>query len=327
MDNEFKQAEGIYQDLKEKYRQGAISRQEFLDEMKNLQVKDDQERLWMIGSQSGKWYFLKGQEWVQAEPEVKIRPEGACPYCGFENKSGADACARCGGGLKGSEDCCIECGAKLQPPLFRCPKCDAPQPGATPTSTPTPASLPQKPSVSAATPPPIPPTALTPAPVVAPAPTVAQAPAPIPAPAVAPPFASARAPAEKRPSPLPLPEKRPIQGEFLVKSVSPASMAFFGGALGIVLGIIFGAFIGATDLLSGQTAKLPGFLADMQGTLVGAVVYAAAGGIMGFLALGLLGWLKAHFLNLLLSFVGGIKVRLDQAAEKAAKKKKPVPLI
>jgi len=309
MDNEFKQTEATYQDLRAKYRQGEISRQEFLDEMKNLQVKDDEGRLWMIGSQSGKWYYLKGQEWVQAEPEIKKSAEGACPYCGFENKAGAEACARCGGGLQGAEDYCIECGEKLQPPLYRCPKCDAPQPGATPASTPTPPGIPPKPATAAVTSVSVPPTAASPFRPAAPAPAL------VPAPVLP----------EKKPSPLP--EKRPVQGDFLIKSVSPASFAFFGGALGIVLGIILGAFIGATDLLAGQAAKLPGFLADMQGTLIGAVVYAAAGGIIGFLALGLLGWLKAHFLNLLLSFVGGIRVRLDQAPEKAAIKKKRIPLV
>jgi hypothetical protein len=321
MDNEFKQTEAVYQELREKYRKGEISRQEFLDEMKNLQVKDDEGRLWMIGSQSGKWYFLKGQEWVQAEPEIKKTPEGACPYCGFENKSGAEACARCGGGLQGAEDFCIECGEKLQPPLFRCPKCDAPQPGATPASTPTPSGLPQKAASPAGESVSIPPTAPAPFRTSAPPPATSPAPSPVPAPARVP----SPAPYEKKP--VPLQEKRPVQGDFLVKAVSPASFAFFGGALGIILGIILGAFIGATDLLAAQAAKLPGFLADMQGTLIGAVVYAAAGGIIGFLALGLLGWLKALFLNLLLSFVGGIRVRLDQAPEKAAPNKRRVPLV
>jgi hypothetical protein len=299
MDNEFKHAESIFQDLREKYRLGEISRQEFLDEMKNLQVKDDQERLWMIGSQSGKWYYLKGQEWVQAEPEARKESQGACPYCGFENKPGAEACARCGGGLQGAEDFCIECGAKLQPPLYRCPKCDAPRPGATPTSTPTPSALPQTAPSPARTPPPLP------------------SPAPVPA--------AVQALLEKKL--VPQPDKKIIQGEFLVKSVSASSFAFFGGALGIIVGIILGAFIGATDLWAGGVAKLPRFLAEMQGTLIGAVVYAAAGGIIGFLVLGPLAWLKAHFLNLLLSFIGGIKVRLDQAPEKVLRRKKTGLLI
>jgi hypothetical protein len=282
MDNEFKRAENTFQGLREKFRQGEISRQEFLDEMKNLQVKDDQGRLWMIGSQSGKWYYLKGQEWVQAEPEIKKESKGACPYCGFENKLGAEACARCGGGLRGSEDYCIQCGAKLSPPLYRCPKCDALSPGATPTTVPTPSA--------------VAPTAPSPAPP--------QAPAQVPAQAVLIP--------EKKPAPQP--EKKPIQGEFVLKSVSAHSFALFGGAVGIVFGIILGAFIGATDFLAAQTAKLPGFLTDMQGTLIGAVVYAAAGGLISFLALGLLAWLKAHFINILLSFIGGIKVNLDQVS-------------
>lgn len=123
IDSTFKQAEETFQKLKAQLRSGEISRREFLDELKKLQLKDDQGRLWMIGSQSGKWYYLKGKDWVQSEPPTAKEIKTVCPYCGFENKPGAAICARCGGGIGEYVDVCPKCGAKLVPPLYECPEC------------------------------------------------------------------------------------------------------------------------------------------------------------------------------------------------------------
>jgi hypothetical protein len=123
IDSAFKQAEDTFQKLKSQLRSGEVSRREFLDELKKLQLKDDQGRLWMIGSQSGKWYYLKGKDWVQSEPPSARESKTVCPYCGFENKPGAAICARCGGGIGEYADTCPKCGAKLVPPLYECPEC------------------------------------------------------------------------------------------------------------------------------------------------------------------------------------------------------------
>jgi hypothetical protein len=269
MENPFKKAEDIYARLKEKFRRQEITRQEFLDEMKNLQVRDDQGRLWMIGNQSGKWYFLKEKDWVQADPPIqKKESRQVCPYCGLENKAEALACARCGGNVRAAADVCPQCGSHLQAPLYRCPVCDVPE---------SQAETPRKSK-----------------------------------PAPAPPAPAEAVPADSPPPQAASPAKKaPPAGVTVVRALGAPSFFFFGGATGIVLGIVLGAFAGSTGFLPGLSSFLPAFLAEMQGTLLGAVVYSAAGGVAGFVALGLAFFLTAVFVNLILSFVGGVKIRLD----------------
>jgi tetratricopeptide (TPR) repeat protein len=54
--------------LKEKYNAGAISVDQFEAEVEKLHFKDQSGTAWMIGAQSGQWYYHDGQQWVQAEP-------------------------------------------------------------------------------------------------------------------------------------------------------------------------------------------------------------------------------------------------------------------
>jgi len=270
MENAFKKAEETYARLKSQFRRQEISRQEFLDEMKNLQVRDDQARLWMIGNQSGKWYFLKDKEWIQADPPVqKKEPRTVCPYCGLENKPHALACARCGGNVRIAADICPQCGSNLQPPLYRCPVCDVPE---------------------------------------------AQAVA-VPKTDTAPATKSVSEPERKEDKKDKV--KESAGGFAVARSLDALSFLFFGGAMGIVIGIVLGAFAGSTRFLLGLTAVLPAFLKEMQGTLLGAVVYSAAGGLAGFVALGAAFFLMAAFINLILSFVGGVKIRLDVSGGKS----------
>ncbi|MBM3296942.1 MAG: hypothetical protein FJY83_05010 [Candidatus Aminicenantes bacterium] len=276
MENAFKSAEETYAGLKERFRRQEIARQEFLDAMKNLQVRDDQGRLWMIGNQSGQWYYLKGKEWVQDSPPVqKKESRQVCPYCGLENKPEALACARCGGNVRVAADVCPQCGSGLEAPLYRCPVCDVPE-SQSEEGRPAKSSKQGK-------------TAKTPA-----------------APAAVQPPGSGSSGTAGSVAPAPGASK-----EFLAQSLGAPSFFFFGGAMGIVVGIVLGAFAGSTRFLSALVSLLPAFLSDMQGTLLGAVVYAAAGGLAGFLALGLVFFLLAAFINLILSFVGGVKIRLE----------------
>ena len=54
--------------LKQKYNAGAISVDQFEAEVKKLHFRDRYGTAWMIGAQSGQWYYHDGQQWVQAEP-------------------------------------------------------------------------------------------------------------------------------------------------------------------------------------------------------------------------------------------------------------------
>jgi hypothetical protein len=127
MENSFREIAEIFRTLKEKFQKGEISRQEFIDEMKKLRIKDDQGRFWMIGAQSGKWYYFDGKDWISAEPPSHKEKKAICVYCGFENKIDAEVCVRCGGTLGEEPRVCPACGTRLQEPFLQCPKC-GPQP-------------------------------------------------------------------------------------------------------------------------------------------------------------------------------------------------------
>jgi hypothetical protein len=123
MENSFNDVIEAFNNLKAKFQAGDISRQQFIDEMKKLRIKDDQGHFWMIGAQTGKWYFFDGKDWIQAEPPSQKEKKAICVYCGFENKLEAAVCARCGGNFGSERSTCPKCGAKLQKPLMTCPNC------------------------------------------------------------------------------------------------------------------------------------------------------------------------------------------------------------
>lgn len=246
IDSTFKQVEETFQKLKAQLRSGEISRREFLDELKKLQLKDDQGRLWMIGSQSGKWYYLKGKDWIQSEPPSAKEMKTVCPYCGFENKPAAAICARCGGGIGEYADVCPKCGAKLVPPLYECPQCGK------------------------------------------------QEAAPITHEVTAP------------------PAPKPGRMVLVARGLKAVSFFFFGGTLGLLVGIILGAVVGATGAWSNVVAGLPAFFVESQGKLLGAIVFALVTGVLGFVIMGILFFLAAHVINLILSLTGGLKVVLSK---------------
>jgi len=99
--------------------------------------------------------------------------------------------------------------------------------------------------------------------------------------------------------------------EQVLRSVQPFSLALFFGSIGLLVGIVMGAFAGATDFLPGVMRILPPFLSELHGSLIGGLFYGLIGGIFGFLAIGLVGFLIAVLFNVIFSFIGGIKLYLE----------------
>jgi len=112
-------------------------------------------------------------------------------------------------------------------------------------------------------------------------------------------------------------EKKKIA--YVLRSVQPSSFFLFGGALGLLIGVLAGTFAGATAYFSKALTFLPQSLANLQGKLLGAIIYGLGGGIVGFLVIGYLAFLKAVLVNLILSLTGGIKFKLQRAPVKATK--------
>ncbi len=103
---------------------------------------------------------------------------------------------------------------------------------------------------------------------------------------------------------------------FVLRRLSPISFLLFVGAVGLLLGIFLGAFIGATNYFSGIVKFLPSFIKENKGNLLGGIIYAGLGGVLGFIVFGFLGFCNALFVNAVSSFVGGIKVDLETLHEK-----------
>ncbi|HID63492.1 MAG TPA: tetratricopeptide repeat protein, partial [Anaerolineae bacterium] len=91
-----------FHELEKKLKTGAISKAEFEAEVKRLQFQDDTGRYWMIGAQSGKWYFYDGSQWVLGEPPraTRPRPGSPCPNCGQPMEPGTVFCGNCGYSLE-----------------------------------------------------------------------------------------------------------------------------------------------------------------------------------------------------------------------------------
>jgi hypothetical protein len=96
MADQFREAEVTFSVLREKFKEKRISPQEFADSLKQLRIKDDEGRFWVIGAQSGKWYAFENGEWIEAKPPSQMEKKAICIACGFENDLEAEHCARCG---------------------------------------------------------------------------------------------------------------------------------------------------------------------------------------------------------------------------------------
>jgi hypothetical protein len=101
------------------------------------------------------------------------------------------------------------------------------------------------------------------------------------------------------------------KGSFALRSVRPSSMFFFGGIFGLLVGIIGGAFAGATGYFSKYLMFLPGALANLQGKLLGGAIFGLLGGVLGFLVSGYLAFLLAVIMNFIFSLIGGLKFHVQ----------------
>jgi hypothetical protein len=253
MENEFRSVEESFRLLKRKFRMKEISQKEFIDQLKSLRIKDEEGRFWMIGAQTGKWYYFNGKDWTQSEPPSLDEKKAICIYCGFENDLTAEFCSRCGSAFKEKEaPVCPDCGRQLEEPGQACPSCSPKAGEAGPSVTP---------------------------------------------------LFLAEGLAGKR------------KGTYAFRAVHPVSFTLFSGILGIFLGVVVGAFLGATDVLPSIGNAVPPFLNELRGKLMGGILFSGLGGIVGFLFLAGFGFLQAVIFNSISSFIGGIKIRLDETNE------------
>jgi len=234
MRSSYKEVEVAFESLRRQFREKAISRREYIDRLKKLRLKDSQGRFWMIGAQSGKWYYFDGRDWVPSDPPGDDSRRAECPSCGLENEGDATTCAGCGGNLRAEEA--------------------PPGPGAEESSI------------------------------------------------------------EEEVLPdLP-------QENFVLRRLSATSSFVFSGGIGFVLGLILGAFAGASDFFLETAKSFPDGIGALQGTLMGGIVFSVLGGLLGFALLGAIGYFLALLFNIIAAVGGGFRITLEHAQEKKGKK-------
>lgn len=96
MGDRFREVEETFARLSRKYHDRAISQRDYIDSLKQLRIKDEEGRFWMIGAQSGHWYCFDGGGWTRAKPPSLLERKAVCISCGFENDLEAEFCVRCG---------------------------------------------------------------------------------------------------------------------------------------------------------------------------------------------------------------------------------------
>ncbi|MBI5304440.1 MAG: tetratricopeptide repeat protein [Chloroflexi bacterium] len=72
-------------ELKGKFDVGAMSEDDFKSEIATLRFQDKQNRWWMIGAQSGKWYMNDGARWLPGTPPVDEPPQPETPKESIES--------------------------------------------------------------------------------------------------------------------------------------------------------------------------------------------------------------------------------------------------
>lgn len=124
MMNKFIEAEKRYKELKERREKGEITREEFVAELQKLMTKDQEGRLWALGTISGRWHYYDGSKWVPAEPPYSKEKTLICPHCGFENPENSIVCIECERSLKKIALVCPRCGKDLPEVSEVCPYCN-----------------------------------------------------------------------------------------------------------------------------------------------------------------------------------------------------------
>lgn len=282
MENRFRSVEKEFEQLRDMFRRKEISESDFKMKLRELRLQDQKGRFWTIGAQTGKWYCFDGNDWIESKPPAFQEKKAICVYCGFENDLENESCAYCGEKFKKEEEeeefTCPRCGRKLDKYSFFCPDCDraeTPEEKAWETGE---IFGPQKEEGT------VPPEKLE--------------------------FELGGEEEEEK--------EEGVEGEEeerfaqVLRSIRPFSMLLFFGGMGLLLGILGGAFAGATEFLKDGAGILPVFLRELQGSPIGGIFYGILGGIIGFAALGLLGFLSAFLFNLIISLTGGIKINIEK---------------
>jgi len=262
-DRRFRAVEASFSQLSKQFKRGDISRDQYAEALKKLRLVDGEGRCWMIGAQTGRWYYYDGQQWIQSEPPEDGVEAVLCPVCYHQNEPEAKNCESCGAALvkTSTKIVCVVCGNLIDHNLKTCPFCGAGLCGQPEGSVPE-----QKTGTG-------------------------------------------------------ISESKPAEsGSIYLRSVDQVSFLLFFGGLGIFLGVLFGLVLGSTEFFPGLVSALPVFLKEMQGKLMGGLVFSFLGGIFGFVLAAASGFFLALLVNATIYFFGEPGFRLERSRRRISLK-------
>ena len=103
------------------------------------------------------------------------------------------------------------------------------------------------------------------------------------------------------------------ESELLVKSIKITPFLFFLGGLGLILGVVLGATFGVVkDFFPGLSPQLPMMLSETRGGIAGGLIFAAIGGIGGFILSAIISTILAGVYNLVAFIFGGIRFKVKR---------------
>src|SRR5581483_9490827 len=66
--DKYRHVEDEYFKLRGQFDTGRLTQDQFDEKLRELMVQDDKGRYWMLGADSGKWYYYDGTKWVTGDP-------------------------------------------------------------------------------------------------------------------------------------------------------------------------------------------------------------------------------------------------------------------
>jgi len=99
------------------------------------------------------------------------------------------------------------------------------------------------------------------------------------------------------------------ESELLIKSIKLVPMIFFFGGLGLIVGILFGATFGIFNILGDFIYQFPIMLQETRGKIQGGLIFAAMGGISGFMFFAFISIILTGIYNFISFFFGGLRFK------------------
>lgn len=75
----YKRVEDEYYRLRGQFDTDRLNHEQFDAALRELMIQDEQGRYWMIGADSGQWYFYDGTKWVQSDPYSTVASASSSP--------------------------------------------------------------------------------------------------------------------------------------------------------------------------------------------------------------------------------------------------------